>query len=72
MDEGAFADAISGKDVDENYVVIDGERGHRRAVGPDEIVLTPAFSVALEGEIGIVGDQVAVYVLHSLLHQFIC
>ena len=72
MDEGAFADAISGKDIDENYVVIDGESGNRRAVGPDEIVLTPAFAVALEGEIGIVGDQVAVYVLHSLLHQFIC
>src|SRR5438034_11517106 len=66
-----LANTIGGKDVDENYVVINGKCGNRRPVGPDEIVLTPAFAVALESEIGVVGDQVAIYVLHSLSRQFV-
>jgi len=69
VDEGTFPDAIGGKNIHENYVVIDGERGNRRAVSPDKIILAPAFAVTLESEIGVVGDQVAIYILHSLLHQ---
>ena len=37
--------------------------------GPDQIVLAPTFAVALEGEIGVVGDDVAVHVLHAFLRQ---
>ena len=68
-DEGAVAGAIGGQDVHENYVVVDGERGNRSAVRPHQIVLTPTFAVTLEGEVGIVGDDVAVHVLHAFLRQ---
>ena len=61
--------AIRRQDVYENDVVIDGERGDGSAIGPDQVVLTPTFSVAFEGEIGIIGDDVAVHVLHTFLRQ---
>src|SRR5271167_3105843 len=39
------------------------------AIGQYQVVLTPPFSVALEGEVGVVGDDVAVDILHALLDQ---
>jgi len=50
-------------------LVIDGERGNWCAIGPHQIVLTPAFTVALEGEVGIVGHDIAVNEFHAFLHE---
>ena len=68
-DEGFFAGAVGGQNVDEDYVVVDGEGGDGSAVGPDEIVLAPTFTVALEGEVRVVGDDVAVDEFHAFLHE---
>ena len=61
--------AVGGQNVDEDDVVVDGERGNGRAVGPDQVVLAPTFAVALEGEVGVVGDDVAVDEFHAFLHE---
>src|SRR5208283_3567343 len=68
-DKGFFAGAIGGHDVDEDDIVIDGERGDGRTIGPDEIVLAPAFAITLESEIGVVGDDVAVDELDALFDE---
>ena len=68
-DESFFAGTVGGQNFHEDYIVIHGERGNRRAIGPDEIVLAPAFAVTLESKIGIVGDNVAVDKFHALLHE---
>jgi len=46
--------------VDEDYVVVDSERRDWSTVGPDKSSLAPTFAVAFEGEVGVVGYDVAV------------
>src|SRR5947208_16961829 len=67
-DERPLAHAVAGQNIHEHHVVIDRERGNRGTVIPHEIVLAPSLTVALEGEVGIVGDDIPVHVLHTLLH----
>ncbi len=52
-------------------VVVDGERGNRRAPLAAHVVLRPAVGIALEGEEGVVADDVAVNVAHTLLDELI-
>src|SRR5258706_16012964 len=68
-DKGLLARTIGGQDVHEDDLVGDGERGNGCAVRPHEIILAPAFTVAFEGEIGVVGDNVAVHILHAFLYE---
>src|SRR5581483_11522523 len=69
VDKGAFPGAVAGKHLDEDHVVVDGQGGNGSAVGPYQVVLAPAFAVALEGEVGVVGHHVTVDVLEPFLHQ---
>ena len=70
-DECAISCAGAGKNIHEDHVVVDGESRNGCAIGPDEIILAPPFTVALEGEVGVVGDNIAVNVFHAFLGQFI-
>src|SRR5262249_45206769 len=68
-DKRFLAWAIRGKDIYEDDVVVDRERRNRRAIGPHEVILTPAFAIAFKRKVRIIRDDVAVHVLHALLHQ---
>src|ERR1700756_3526318 len=67
--ERTFSGSVGGQNVYEDDVVIDGERGNRCAIGPDEVILAPTLSIALKGEVRIVGDDVTIYVFHPFLYQ---
>ena len=70
-DKCVLACAVGGQNIYEHHIVINGERRNRSAIGPHQIILAPAFPVALEGEVRIVGDYITVHILHPLSHQFI-
>src|SRR5881394_4518747 len=70
-DESFVAGASTGKNLDKDDVVVYGERRNRSTVGPNQIVLAPAFAVTLKSEVGIVRNDVAVNVLDALLHQLV-
>ena len=59
-DVGALAYVIGRHYGDEHDVVIDGERRNRSAPSPKQVILSPAFAIALQDEVGIVGHQIAV------------
>ena len=67
-DEGTVARTISWKNAHENYIVIDGESRNRGTVIPHQIILAPTFAIAFEGEIGVIGHDVAVNILDAFLH----
>src|SRR5207245_7531754 len=68
-DECSFARAIRGQNIHEHHIVINRERRNRSAVAPYQVILAPAFAIALKREVGIIGHQVTVNVLHALLYQ---
>ena len=51
VDECALPCAVAGKNLDEDNIVIDGERRDGSAIGPYQIILAPTFAVALKGEV---------------------
>ena len=68
-DKSPLACAVRRQDVDEHHVVVDGEGRHGSAIAPYQVVLTPALAIAFEGEVGVIGDQIAVDILHALLDE---
>src|SRR5215469_15073198 len=71
VEEGFFAGVIARLNVHEYYVVVDGQGGNGRAPFPDQIILRPAFAVALEGVVGVVPNDVTIDIANALLHHFI-
>ena len=69
VDSGRLAGAVGRQNVDKDYIVIDGEGGNGSTVGPDQVVLAPTFTVALESEIGVISDDVAIDEFHTFLHE---
>ena len=68
-DKRFFAGAIGGQNIDEDHVVVDGKGGNGSAVVPDQVVLAPTFAIALEGEIRVVSNDIAVDKFHAFLHE---
>ena len=69
--ERALAGPVGGHDVHKDDVVVDRECRNRCAPLSRQIVLRPAFAVALKDEVGIVGYDVAVNVLQPLLDKLV-
>src|SRR5262249_2226590 len=65
------AGAICRRNVHKQNVVVDRQRRNGSSVGPHQVVLRPALAVALKGEVGIVGDDIAVDHFQALAHQVI-
>src|SRR4051794_38659598 len=70
FDGSLVANLVAGRDVEKDRVVIDGERGNRRAVIPLEIVARPAVG-EFPNVVGVVADDVAVDLLDSALYELI-
>ena len=60
-DQRFVARLLSRLNVHKHHVVIERERGNRRAVHPLQVVQRPAFSVTLKSIVRIVANQVAIH-----------
>src|SRR5436853_292745 len=64
LDRSFVANLVAGRDVEEDRVVIDSERGYRRAVIPLEIVARPAIR-KFPDVISVVSDDVTIDLLDA-------
>src|SRR5690349_16787894 len=62
---------LARQNVDENYIVIERERGNGSAIDPLQVVPGPAFSVFLKRIKRVIANQVAINDLQSVARYLV-